>query len=338
FDYAGDVADDLPVWRASRNAIVTGHLATSYRRIEKTTPVIEVYADPADVWLHYLKALRPQQWIKNLLVFLPLVAAHRLFEPAPLMKVVLAFAAVTACASSVYLLNDLLDLSSDRHHPHKRKRMLASGAIGTGGACWLMGTLLVSAIAIGFALSPLFLLVLLSYYLMTLAYSLGLKDRVVLDVLILAGGYAARVAAGAVAIGIAPSSWMLAFCVFLFFSLALIKRFSELVLRRRLDGPKAQARAYVIDDAGVIAAQGIASGYLAVLVLALYTTTDLIQSLYGRYWLFWGICVLLLYWISYLWLAADRGRIEDDPVSFAIKDRVSRNLLLGIAAIGLAAT
>lgn len=337
FDYAGNSWRDQAVWTASRQAIVAGHHAGLAQAVRIHTPVVQEFRDPPGRWKQYLRELRPPQWIKNLLVFLPLAsAAHLGLGALPLLQAALAFVSFTACAASVYLLNDLLDLPSDRRHPHKRRRPLASGAISISVCCLLMLVLLAGSAAIGWALHPYFLLVLAFYYTTTLAYSFGLKDQPILDVLILAGGYAARVVAGAVAIGAAPASWMIAFCVFLFFSLALLKRYAELALRRRIDGAAAHARGYRLDDIGVIAAQGIASGYIAVLVLALYADGVLQKQAASGYWLF-GSCLLLLYWISAMWLAADRGRIEDDPVTFALKDPLSRRLLLVMAILAMAA-
>ncbi|MBL6750243.1 MAG: UbiA family prenyltransferase [Nevskia sp.] len=336
FDYAGHGGADLPVWAAARKAVLADAAPGFAKRVARRTPVERVLGQPA-AWRDYLLALRPHQWIKNLLVFLPLIAAHALYQPAPLARALLAFAAFSLCAASVYLFNDLLDLQADRRHPHKRSRALASGRIGIRPCCALLAVLLAMAFGLAAWIDPWFLAVLALYYALTASYSLGLKDFVVLDVLLLAAGYAARVAAGAVAAGIALSAWLLAFCVFLFYSLALIKRFAELVLLRPIDGAHTHSRGYLLDDAGVIAAQGIASGYLAVLVLALYTNTATVHGSGGRYWLFWVNCLLLLYWVSYLWLMTDRGRVQDDPILFALKDRVSRALLAAMALVALAA-
>lgn len=338
FDYIGNSGRDLPIWAVARHAQVAGADEALRERIKSSTPVDRIFRPAAGEWREYLRELRPHQWLKNALVFLPLAASHQLFDPVLLFHAFLAFIAFTLCASSVYLLNDLLDLPADRHHPHKRFRPLASGSVGIRGACGLLAALLLAAALVGAALQAEFLLVLGFYFVTTLAYSLGLKDYAVLDVLILAGGYASRVAAGSAAAGISLSSWLLAFCIFLFFSLALLKRFAELVAQRAASGSKAHARGYVLNDAGVIAAQGIASGYLSVLVLALYTNTTMVQSLHGRYWLFWVNCLLLLYWVSYMWLMADRGRVDDDPVVFALKNPASRVLLTVMALVGLAAT
>lgn len=337
FDYIGNSRRDLPVWQTAHAALIAGAHRGLLRAIKKTRPVERVFSAGDGTWRDVLRQLRPHQWLKNLLVFLPLLGAHRLVDPELLPRALLAFVAFTLCASGVYVLNDLLDLPTDRRHPHKRLRPLASGRVPIRGALGLLGMLLIGAVLVGLQLPGYFLPVLAAYFVTTLAYSMGLKDHAVLDVLILAGGYAARVAAGSVAVGIAPSAWLLAFCMFLFFSLALVKRFAELVALRPAANGKAHARGYFLDDAGVVAAQGIASGYIGVLVLALYTNSAMVQAIHGRYWVFWGICLLLWCWISHLWLMADRGLIADDPVVFALRNGSSRLLLLGIVALSLVA-
>jgi 4-hydroxybenzoate polyprenyltransferase len=190
---------------------------------------------------------------------------------------------------------------------------------------------------IGSLVSPILLYVLLIYLGLSLTYSLHVKKVAVLDVILLAGLYTMRIMAGCAAIAIWPSHWLLAFSTFLFFSLALVKRYGELVIMRTIDGDGARARGYELSDGELLAAMGTASGYLAVLVLALYISSNTAQALYGRYELIWFLCPLLLYWISHLWLMAHRGRIPDDPVVFAISDRVSRILMLLMLATSILA-
>ena len=254
---------------------------------------------------------------------MPLALAHRFFEVDLLVRAVLAFVAFNLCASGVYLLNDLLDLPADRRHPKKKERRLASGRIRLAHALLLLPLLLAGAFGIAWHLSMGFVAVLAVYILLMVEYSMQLKDIRLFDVLHEASGYALRVAAGAVAVGVKLSPWLLAFFVFLFLSLALIKRCSELVLAELAPGPS-HARGYLGSDKVVLVAQGIASGYLSVLVLALYTNTDISQRMNTRHEYFWGTCLLLLYWVSYLWMMAIRGRIHNDPVIFALSDRVSR--------------
>ena len=287
----------------------------------------------ATAWRSYLAAARPQHWLKNGLVFLPLVAAHKLYTPALLLRALIAFVVFSLCASSVYFFNDLRDVVSDRAHPQKRFRPLASGLISERGTLAAAALLLLAALALGYPFGVPFLAVIVFYYLTMVIYSIGAKAIPILDVLILACGYALRVVAGAVATGTPWSPWLTAFCIFLFFSLALIKRYAELASAPpATSSPEPHVRGYLQQDGVLLVAQGIAAGYLSVLVLALYTNTRMVQAPSGQYELFWVICLVLLYWISHMWLMAHRGRIQQDPVAYALADPVSR-VLLAIALV-----
>jgi 4-hydroxybenzoate polyprenyltransferase len=283
----------------------------------------------------WLMALRPQHWVKNTLVIVPLAAAHQLGDFALLARVAMAFAAFSLCASGQYVLNDLFDLEADRDHPSKRQRPLASGALNRTTAVALIVATWLGAGLIAVQLGAAFAGVLAAYVLLMIAYSVRLKHVVVLDAMLLAAGYSARVAAGAVAVAIRPSTWLIAFCLCLFYSLALIKRYAELTHNRDRQGPSAHARGYEAVDLPIVATFGIASGYLAVLVLAMYLTSSGASSrLYSRPSFIGLTAGLLLYWISYLWLVANRGQMPEDPVLFALRDRRSRVLvlLMGICA------
>ena len=334
FDYLGNHADDYPVWRASRRASLVSPSPRLEHRVAAVAPVEKILREPGARWRDYVHALRPHHWIKNALVFLPLASVHRFFDVDLLGRATLAFIAFNLCASSVYLLNDLMDLPADRSHPRKKKRRLASGRIRLAYALLMMPLLLAGAFSIAWHLAPGVAAVLALYCVVMIGYSMKLKDLAIVDVLVLAGGYAMRVAAGSLAVDIKVSAWLLTFCMFLFFSLALVKRYSELVTLESAAGGEAHARGYLGVDKVILVAQGIASGYLAVLVLALYTNSEISQRLYARHNLFWAICLLLLYWVSYLWMMAERGRIHQDPVVFALADRGSR---WTIAAAGLIA-
>jgi 4-hydroxybenzoate polyprenyltransferase len=338
FDYAAGAGSDPGVWSAARKAILVQPRGGLTERVERTTPIERVFADDGPALPNYVRALRPHHWLKNALIFLPLVDGHRLYEPVLLGRTLLAFVAFTLCACSMYLLNDLLDLASDRRHPEKRHRALAAGLVSTRGSLLLIPLLLAAALVTGAALTPALAGILAAYFALMLLYSLGLKELPVVDVLMLAVGYALRVAAGSVAVGVAPSYWLMAFCLFLFYSLALIKPYAELVTQSAAGIAMPRMRGYRYADRALMAIQGIASGYVAVLILALYTTTHLVQGLSGRPELFWMICALLLYWINYLWLAAHRGRICQDPVTFVLRDPMSLGVWGIIAAAALAAT
>jgi len=335
FDYVGGSNADLPAWQAARAAIVVGAACRFAARIARTTPIERAFDDPRPRWPRYVQALRPHHWIKNALVLVPLATTSAALAPSAFLHASLAFAAFSLCASSVYLVNDLLDLGADRRHPSKRHRALASGAIPLRRALAAVPLLLAAAFTIAHALPAAFSVALVAYFALTTVYSLGLKDIAVVDVLWLAVGYALRVAAGAFAIGARPSAWLLAVCIFLFLSLALVKRYTELSRLQADTGGAARARGYDSGDKTLILVQGIASGYLSVLLLALYVHVDIPAALHARRELFWIVCVLLLAWLNVAWFAAARGRMHDDPVTFALTDPVSLALLIVMAGIAL---
>ena len=285
----------------------------------------------------HLRALRLQHWLKNFLLFVPLLAAHRLGESALLSKVLLGFLAFGCITSSGYIINDLLDLAADRRHPNKRYRPFASGDLPISYAFWMIPALVVAAGVIGSQVSGLFVAAVLIYLALTVTYSLYLKQVALLDVVVLAGLYTLRILAGSAAAAIWPSYGLLAFSTLLFLSLALVKRYGELAVMRRIDGDAARARAYHFSDGELLAAMGIASGYLAVLVLAVYINREASLVLYRRFELMWALCPLLLYWISHVWLIAHRGQMPDDPVLFAVTDRTSRIVALLMLAVCLLA-
>jgi 4-hydroxybenzoate polyprenyltransferase len=285
----------------------------------------------------YLSALRPQQWLKNLLVFVPLFAAHLFIDTALLGRTLIAFVAFCCCASSGYLINDLCDLAADRHHPEKRLRPFASGRLPLGYALAMAPALAVLSCVLAGLLSGLFVGILLSYFALTVAYSFYFKKLALLDVLLLACLYTLRIIGGAVASAIWPSVWLVAFSMFLFTSLAFVKRYTELVIMRTVDGDHATARGYELSDAELLASKGTASGYAAVVVLALYIASGAVKTLYSTHQVLWFDCPLLLYWIGYLWLIAHRGGMHHDPLVFAMRDRTSRILILLMLAAVLIA-
>lgn len=338
FDYAGNGRPDLAVWQRSRRALLVDPEPGVARAASDLVTVEAVIENGRPGPGDYLKALRIHQWSKNILVFVPLLLAHRMGDPDLLSSAAIAFLAFSLCASSVYLLNDLLDLPADRAHPNKRQRPFAAGTVPLLHGVMLVPVLLIAAFSLALFLPPLFFLVLAFYYLCTLSYSLWLKRVVLVDVILLAGLYTLRVLAGAAAVEITPSFWLLAFSVFLFLSLALAKRHAELKVLLVHGAGKTQGRGYQASDLEALLSLGTAAGYMAVLVLALYINSPEIRMLYQRPEVIWLLCPLLLYWISRVWLGAHRGKLHDDPVVFALKDHVSRLVMLISVAIVLAAT
>lgn len=332
FAYLGHSSEDLDVWQAAAEAYL---IAPNRRLVERArsicAPLVLDAADDGPGPLQScVKALRPHQWVKNLLVFVPLFFAHQTDQLAKAGAAVLAFAAFCCCASAIYVLNDLLDIEADRRHETKRRRPFAAGRLSpTAG---LVLSPLLGLLGLGAAcqfVSLRFGALLALYVLLTTAYSLFLKKQAVLDVLLLAGLYTFRILAGAVAVDVLLSPWLSAFSLFFFFSLALGKRYVELSRRDEADREDLPGRGYRREDLPLLESLGPTSGYMAVLVFCLYIESAAVKAMYGRPWVLWLACPLLLYWLTRFWLLARRRQIADDPVVFALKDPAS---LCSIAA------
>lgn len=320
FDYVGNAKVDLPVWQRAAGAIVVASNASLPRAAAQLTEVKKHVELNKKGLVTYLKALRIHQWIKNVLIWLPIAAAHQLSNVTTLLQGLYAFLAFSLCASAVYLINDLFDLESDRAHVRKCKRPFAAGLIPVHHGLFLAPALLIASVIIALQLPIEFLLVLGFYFIMTLAYSLRLKQQVILDVLILGGLYTIRIIAGAAATQIIPSFWMLGFSMFVFFSLALIKRYSELLVTLQQQKSKTAGRGYEIADLPVLMSMGASSGVAAVMVLALYVNSPESTALYQQKFWLWLAPPVFLYWIARFWMKAHRGQVDDDPIVFAIKD------------------
>jgi 4-hydroxybenzoate polyprenyltransferase/phosphoserine phosphatase len=331
FDYIGNSSSDLPVWSRARHGLVVSSSHGLIDQARARTEVTESIPGARGGWLAHLMMIRAHQWLKNLLVFVPLVAAHRLSDGGGLAQAVIAFVAFSLCASSVYLLNDLLDLESDRQHVRKRNRALAAGNIPIHRA--LLGAPLLLAAALGLAslLPHTFLLVLAAYFVMTVAYSFRLKRQVIVDLILLAALYTMRVIAGAAATGVVPSFWLLAFSIFLFFSLAIVKRYSEMQIIFAQNKQQAAGRGYLVSDLPVLLSLGVASGMAAAMVIALYINDPETRHLYANTMWLWVVPPLVLYWVARVWMKAHRMEIDDDPVVFAARDWQS---LLTVVLVG----
>ncbi len=330
FDYVGNEGDDLAVWEKSKNSHVVSSSNTLLSKVDSLGNKGKVFGVQAGGLMALMKAMRLHQWVKNLLVFVPILGAHQISNTPALIEVVLAFISFGLCASSVYLLNDLVDIENDRQHARKRARPFAAGKLSllTGWLLWPILTL--SAFVLAWITLPAaFTGVLLVYFAVTLAYSFSLKRFAILDVLVLAGLYTIRIVAGAVATGIPLSFWLLTFSMFIFLSLAFMKRYSELKpVKDAGQVGKLPGRGYASDDLEAVSAMGVVSGYLSILVLALYIQDSYTAVLYRTPQIIWLACPLMLYWVSRTWLITHRGAMNDDPVMFAIKDRVSHLVAL----------
>ncbi len=337
FDYIGNSRADLPVWEQARRVIVVSDSRRLRQRATAGTADSHVIDAKATGISAAVQALRPHQWLKNLLVFVPLFAAQEADNPALIMSALLAFIGFCAAASFGYIINDLLDLGADRQHHRKRNRPFASGAlpISTGLG---MGVALIAILAAAAMFLPLaFTATVLLYLAVTIAYSVRLKQQVVLDVALLAGLYTIRIIAGAAATGIRPSFWLLAFSMFIFLSLAIVKRYTELrAVVGDADSPLA-GRGYAASDLPVLLSIGTSSGLISVMVLALYLDTPTVSELYREPLWLWLVPPAMLYWITRLWMKAHRGEVHDDPVVFAARDRQSLCLAFVLLLIFAAA-
>lgn len=323
FDYAGNSRADLAVWKRARRAVLVNASAALEKQAEACCDVEKVFPPAAlgiDVWR---RVLRAHQWLKNLLLFVPVVAAHRLSEPDVWIALTLAFLSFSFCASSVYIVNDLLDLESDRLHPRKRQRPFASGLVPAWMGVALAPLLLLVSVVLAQYVGGTFFPWLLFYFAVTCAYSWGLKRLILIDCLVLAMLYTLRIVAGAAAANNSLSFWLLAFAVFLFLSLAFVKRYAELQVQSPNDRKIVHGRGYYTSDAPLIQIMGITSGYASVVVLALYLNSDVVLQLYRIPEFVWGAVPVVLFWISWVWMNAHRGNMHDDPLVFAVKDKAS---------------
>lgn len=324
FVYAGNANVDLNVWQHAAAAIVVNGseaLTTKAKQItsiEKSFPV-----EKKPTLKVILKAMRIHQWVKNLLIFTALILSHNWFNANALQSIVYAFFSFSFAASAIYLINDLMDLEADRNHHSKKHRPLASGVLPIQWAIMMVPILLIISYALAFQTNTNFITVLTAYLVLTTAYSLYLKPIALLDVITLTSLYTIRIIAGAVAIDVPLSHWLLAFSMFIFLSLALIKRFSELKNLIEQDETKSVARGYHVDDLTAVSLFGITSGYISVMVLVLYIHDLQAGTLYNQPNWLWFVAVTILYWISHMWLLAFRGQMNEDPVLFAIHDRTS---------------
>jgi 4-hydroxybenzoate polyprenyltransferase len=329
FDYIGGSSADRIVWRSARKALVASGSPGLLRRLQNAGSDVSVLAPKAPAWRLFLQALRPHQWVKNLLVFVPLVLAHQLTNTDSLVRAGVAFLATCIAGSGAYLVNDLLDLEADRLHPGKRGRPFASGNLSLGTGLLLGPGLMGAGLMIASLARPAAAGVLGVYLVASFLYSVWLKKLVAVDVILLAGLYCLRLLIGGEASTIPLSPWTVAFSMFLFLSLALMKRYSELHgLKTRQGEEAAERRGYTVADMQSVSSLGTASGMTAVLVIALYVNAAEVRTLYGHPNVLWLVCVIVLLWIARLWLIAGRGELGEDPVLFAVRDPWS--VVLGV--------
>jgi 4-hydroxybenzoate polyprenyltransferase len=328
FDYVGNSVQDLPVWAVARCAHLVGPSAALTKAAGAVTHVESIFPGNRPDLASYMSAMRVQHWLKNLLLLVPILFAHSLYDPRMLTHALIGGLCFCLAASGVYLLNDLLDLGADRVHPHKRHRALASGKLSIQRALLLLLGLWLSAALLSAWLPEPFVRALYFYVVLMLAYSMWLKDIAITDALILAVGYSLRILAGALAVDIMVSPWLLVCSSAMFFGLALLKRYAELVALRPGMREDSRVRAYRSADSKIVGVLGGSAGCIAVALLALYPIVE--PSVHAR-WPLWLVCGFILLWVGHMWLMAHRGAIRDDPVAFAVRDPVSR--LFGLLTV-----
>ena len=321
FSYAGNSRADYPVWAVAKSAIAVGN-PKQLRRLQRLK-LETAFPATKNRFRALIQALRIHQWVKNLLLFVPLIGAHDWGDGEAWRAACEGFVAWCLAASSVYLLNDLIDLEADRAHPRKKTRPFASGDASIWAGLGLACALAVAAALVA-ACHPAFAPWLAVYAATGVIYSIGIKKLAVLDVLTLAFLYVVRIVAGGVLVNVPVTPWLIAFAAFFFLNLAMLKRFFELrQMRVHAVAAESQRRGYRLEDEQPIALFGAISGYLSILVMALYITAPDVSERYAHPQWLWGICPLLAYWITRAWLAAFRGEMKDDPLQYAVQDAMT---------------
>ncbi len=328
FEYIGNSRADLPLLEASAGAMLANPVPGLASMLQhRKIPVRHIFEDQATVANSLWRALRIHQWAKNVLIFLPLLLAHSIITGAVLHSLI-AFLSFSLVASGTYIVNDLLDLTSDRRHTSKRHRPFAAGDLSAIFGTILAAGLLACGVLLSMSLTGRFTFWLLTYFCVTLAYSLYCKRIVIVDVIILSALYTLRIMAGAAAAQVPISDWMAGFAIFFFFSLAMVKRFSELENLRARGTEPSNGRGYLVHDMEQLRAFGTASAFASIVVFTLYINNPEVRQLYHHPQRLWLLTPMLIWWLSRVWLRASRGQMNEDPVIFALTDRAS--LLAGV--------
>jgi 4-hydroxybenzoate polyprenyltransferase/phosphoserine phosphatase len=328
FVYAGNCRADVPIWKSCQAAILVGVPPALSKSVRQDVNVEREFSRERVGIATWLKALRVHQWVKNMLLFVPILTAFSFMQTEKLLAIVIAFVSFSLAASATYIVNDLWDLDSDRAHPRKRNRPFASAKLPIIHGLAVAAGLLTTGLLLAMTLSKGFVLMLLLYLVLTSTYSWVLKERVLIDVILLALLYTLRILAGSIAIGIATSFWLLAFSVFIFFSLALVKRCAELVILSQKGVPATRGRDYRVTDLVVLWPLGIGATLSAVVMFGLFISAPETLTRYATPEILWLVAITLIYWLSRIWLKTSRGEMHDDPVIYAFKDKGSRMTVL----------
>ncbi|MEK6763154.1 MAG: UbiA family prenyltransferase [Nitrospirota bacterium] len=337
FVYAGDSHADIPIWRGAQAAILVGVSSGLTESIRRYVPIEQEFPTEAIGLAVWLRALRVYQWLKNMLLFVPALTSFSFMEMGGLTTVVVAFLAFSFAASATYIVNDLWDLENDRAHRRKRLRPFASGTIPILYGLAVAVSALFLAFVLAMYVSTGFFQILLLYVVLTSVYSWVLKEYVLIDVLLLSLLYTLRILAGSIAIGVTASSWLLAFSVFMFLSLALVKRCAELVSLDQIGGKGTRGRDYRVTDLVVLWPLGVGAALSAVVVFGLFISAPQTQVRYATPQLLWLVAIGLTYWLSRLWIKTSRGEMHDDPMIYAISNPNSLITVVLMIATTLAA-
>lgn len=327
FAYAGNSKNDLIIFQHAKSSI----LVNFREKLVSRSPSINVaksFPPTKSIFPALIRAIRPHQWVKNFLIFVPLLLSNQWYISNLIIRACIGFISFSLIASSVYLINDIFDIQNDRAHPTKQHRPLAAGDITIGHAIILSIVFTLAALFVGYLLNIVYFFLLVTYLLLTFFYSMYLKKLTLIDVFILSQFYTIRVASGGIITNIKLSFWLLAFSVFLFFSLAIAKRYAELISSYTSSQNNIKGRGYNINDSTILNIMGLTSAYIAVLVLALYINSPEVLLIYSSPKILWGVCLIMFFWTSHVWIKTTRGEMEQDPITFAIYDSTSIVLFL----------
>lgn len=325
FDYIGDSKADRTIWAEARQTHVVAPTVQRAAHVAGAKGVDRHFTAPRLTFGAVLRAMRPHQWSKNTLIILPLFLSHQFLDTDKIITSLTAFVAFSLCASATYIWNDILDIRADRAHPRKKNRPFAAGLISIPAGMGISFLLLAVSFALtALMLPPVILLLLAGYIGITLTYSLYLKEKLLVDAMVLGLLYSYRIIIGGGAAAIVLSDWLIAFSTFFFFGLALVKRYTEIASKGPPSGTeKISGRGYYAGDREVIGALGVASSFISILIMALYIRAPEVVELYTRPQILWVVCIVLMYWLSRIWVLAHRGHMPDDPIVFALKDKNS---------------
>lgn len=335
FDYIGDSSNDIKIWEKARFAYMVNPSQSTKRSVD-SSKVKKIFINKPVKIKSIIKEIRVYQWVKNLLIVLPLLMAHQFNDMSLYLNALLAFFSFSFTASFVYVLNDLLDLSSDRRHPRKRNRPIAAGDLSVRSGLMILPLLLTLGLILGYLISIKFFVILLLYLLLTSAYSFILKKLYIVDIILLSSLYTIRLIAGAFAVNVEISPWLLAFSMFIFLSLAFVKRYTEIKVMIAENKAKTAGRGYLVTDESLLSSAGVGSGLMSVLVFLLYAQSPEVVELYQNPEFFYAIAPFLLYWLLRIWFLAHRDQMHDDPIVFTVKDRTSYivGIIIFILVIG----